>query len=126
MQKKAILDLKNMFFEFCNSELSQKQDLAIRNEDIHSFISPCRMVLWVENIANFQEVDSIQKIGPKIDSPKRAIEGFARSVNVKNISDLEIIENKKGKYYAFNEEAKKIATKDILKQNLPLILQKNE
>ena len=66
----------------------------------------------------------LSKIGPKIDSPEKAIEGFARSVSVKNISDLKIIENKKGKYYSFNEKSKKIATKDILQQNLPIILQK--
>jgi glycyl-tRNA synthetase beta chain len=119
MQNKAIADFKNIFLDFC-----RKENIKIDANNIENFISPRRIVLIVNNLDSFHLVPAIQKIGPKFNSPKQAIEGFARSVGLQNQSDLEIIENSKGKYYAFNKKAEKTPMQNLLANNLESILQK--
>ena len=119
MQKKAANDLAQIFLDFC-----QKEEIKISDKQIKSFITSRRITLFIDKIDKFQISPAIQKIGPKTDANSKAIEGFSKSIGVKNIKDLEIITNNKGQYYAYNQKEGKINTVDILSKNLPMILQK--
>ncbi|MDG2097217.1 MAG: glycine--tRNA ligase subunit beta [Paracoccaceae bacterium] len=63
-----------------------------------SFSTPQRLCVVIEGLAAISEKKVESKRGPKVDAPRRAVEGFASSVNLK-IGDLKIKEEEKGKYY---------------------------
>ena len=63
-----------------------------------SFSTPQRLCVVIEGLAAISEKKVEFKRGPKVDAPRRAVEGFASSVNLK-IGDLKIKEEEKGKYY---------------------------
>jgi len=63
-----------------------------------SFSTPQRLCVVIEGLAAISEKKVEFKRGPKVDAPRRAVEGFALSVNLK-IGDLKIKEEEKGKYY---------------------------
>ena len=46
---------------------------------------------------------TVEKLGPRIDSPDDAINGFLRSNNIKSIDDCDILDDKKGKRYRYIE-----------------------
>ena len=63
-----------------------------------SFSTPQRLCVVIEGLAAISEKKVEFKRGPKVDAPRRAVEGFASSVNLK-IGDLKMKEEEKGKYY---------------------------
>lgn len=119
MQNKALLDFEKIFSEFF-----AKQNIKVSEKDVKLFISPRRISLLVNKIDEFQILPPTQKIGPKIDANSQAIIGFAKSVGLSDIKDLELIKTEKGEYYAFNSKENKISTKEILENNLPALLAK--
>ena len=63
-----------------------------------SFSTPQRLCVVIEGLAAISEKKVEFKRGPKVGAPRRAVEGFASSVNLK-IGDLKIKKEEKGKYY---------------------------
>lgn len=59
-----------------------------------SFSTPQRLCVVIEGLAAISEKKVEFKRGPKVDAPRRAVEGFASSVNLK-IGDLKIKEEEK-------------------------------
>ncbi len=119
MQSKAADDFKRIFLEY-----SQKENIKIDETNIKAFISSRRISILIDKIDKFQIFAAIQKVGPKIGANQKAVDGFAVSVGTVDATNLQIIKNDKGEYYAFNKKESKIATAEIFKKNLPLILQK--
>ncbi len=119
MQHKAISDFKGIFLDFLT-----KENIEVDEKDIKLLISPRRISLFIQKIAELQTIPATQKIGPKVGSDSKAINGFVKFVGVKNEADLQIIKTDKGDYYAFNSQKSEVFTKDILEKNLQIILQK--
>lgn len=70
---------------------------------IQSFYSTRRLTLIVTNMKSQTAEMAVEKLGPRIDSPDDAINGFLRSNNIKSIDDCDILDDKKGKRYRYIE-----------------------
>jgi glycyl-tRNA synthetase beta chain len=119
MQQKAMEDFRKIFIEFFN-----KQNIKFSEVSLKTFITPRRLVLLTQNLDEQQISPAIDKVGPKIDAPSQAIQGFLRSVGVNDVSGLEKITRDNGQYYFYKEPERKINTREILETNLPNLLQK--
>ena len=119
MQKMAAENLAKIAFEILT-----KNNLIVENLQIKSFVTPRRLVLEIENLKAVQTSPAIRKIGPKTSADKKAVEGFLRSVGLKNESELQQIENNGFPCYLFVSQSSEIKTAEIIKNSLPQILQK--
>lgn len=101
-------------------EVLTKNNLNFDENSIKVFISPRRLVLILKNL-NVEQIQNAQKkIGPKIGSEPRAIEGFLKSTGQNKLEDLQIIDG----FYVFNKAELKIKSAEIISSSLPIILQK--
>jgi len=119
MQQKAMEDFRKIFVEFFT-----KQNIKFSETNLKIFITPRRLVLLTQNLDEQQVSPAIDKIGPKVDAPSQAIQGFLRSVGVSDVSGLEKVTRENGQYYFYKEPENKINTRQILEKNLPNLLQK--
>ena len=101
-------------------EVLAKNNLNFDENLIKVFISPRRLTLILKNL-NVEQIQNAQKkIGPKIGSEPRAIEGFLKSTGQNKLEDLQIIDG----FYVFNKAELKIKSAEIITSSLPIILQK--
>jgi len=116
---KAIKDME----EIIRKEFSNRR---IEHGDIKAMATPRRLCLCVANLANRQEDQVIEKIGPakrvafdENGNPTKAATGFAAGQGI-DVSEIEIIATEKGEYIS---SRKKIAGEDT-KALLPDVLKK--
>ena len=119
MQQKAMEDFRKIFEEFFT-----KQNIKFASDDLKTFITPRRLVLLAKNLDVQQLSPAVNKMGPKIDAPSQAIQGFLKSICVNDISGLEKISRDNGEYYFYKQPEIKINTTEILEKNLSALLQK--
>ena len=81
----------------------QTADVGLEFGQIQSFYSMRRLTLIVTNMKSQTTEMKVEKLGPRIDSPDNAINGFLRSNNIKSIDDCDILDDKKGKRYRYIE-----------------------
>ena len=81
----------------------QTEDAGLEFGQIQSFYSMRRLTLIVTNMKSQTAEMTVEKLGPRIDSPDNAINGFLRSNNIKSIDDCDILDDKKGKRYRYIE-----------------------
>ena len=81
----------------------QTEDAGLEFGQIQSFYSMRRLTLIVTNMKSQTAEMTVEKLGPRIDSPDNAINGFLRSNNIKSTDDCDILDDKKGKRYRYIE-----------------------
>ncbi|MFT4717939.1 MAG: glycyl-tRNA synthetase beta chain [Rickettsiales bacterium] len=119
MQKKAIIDVEEVF---CNFFI--ENDIKYDKKQILSFISPNRIIFLAKNIDDTKITPTKDRFGPKINANQKAIDGFLRSVNLNHVSDLETkIKSGSEHYYTLIPE-KKTEVISTLKEEIPLLLKK--
>ncbi len=101
-------------------EVFAKNNLNFDEESIKVFISPRRLALILKNLDSEQIQNAQKKIGPKLGSEPRAIEGFLKSTGQNKLEDLQIIDG----FYVFNKPELAIKTSEIIASSLPTIMQK--
>ena len=112
-RKNLLLDL-NKFFEESNIKIKGA---------VSAFSTPNRIAINFTNISK-EVIKKSQEIrGPSSDSKTEALEGFLKSYKIKK-SQVSLKSTKKGKFYFYNTPEQKLQTYDLLKKNLPLILEK--
>ena len=112
-RKNLLLDL-NKFFEESNIKIKGA---------VSAFSTPNRIAINFTNISK-EVIKKSQEIrGPSSDSKTEALEGFLKSYKI-NKSQVSLKSTKKGKFYFYNTPEQKLQTYDLLKKNLPLILEK--
>ena len=90
--------------EYLQREFKQQTEGAgLEVGQIQSFYSTRRLTLIVTNMKSQTAEMTVEKLGPRIDSPDNAINGFLRSNNIKSIDDCDILDDKKGKRYRYIE-----------------------
>jgi glycyl-tRNA synthetase beta chain len=102
------------------TEVLAKNNLNLAADQIKTFITPRRLVLYIYRLDEFQISPATKRVGPKLTADKKAIEGFLRSAGLKSESELEQIDGA----YVFNKPESKIKTAEILKNSIPQILNK--
>ena len=81
----------------------QTEDAGLEFGQIQSFYSMRRLTLIVTDMKSQTAEMTVEKLGPRVDSPDNAINGFLRSNNIKSIDDCDILDDKKGKRYRYIE-----------------------
>ncbi len=101
-----VLQLKNNI-----AKQITKNHLSYDNIDI--FCTSRRLAVLVNKLQTIQKLNKITKKGPKLDSDKRAIAGFAKSCNV-DINDLVIESINNSKYYTHTKKQEQKNIFDLL------------
>ena len=119
MQKKAIIDVEEVF---CNFFI--ENDIKYDKKQILSFISPNRIIFLAKNIDDTKITPTKDRFGPKINANQNAIDGFLRSVNLNHVSDLKTkIKSGSEHYYTLIPE-KRTKVISTLKEEIPFLLKK--
>ena len=107
---KLLINLSNSLRDNLVEELKQ---LGIEIGKVSAFATPRRLAVSIFKIQSYQEDQLIEKKGPSVGSPEKAIEGFAKSCGV----DLNSLEKRSlgGKeYYFFHTKKVGQQIKDLL------------
>ncbi len=111
-------------FSLIAIEILSKAGIALKNEQVKSFVAPRRIALYISDIAEKQVGAAVKKIGPKVDADKKAVEGFLRANQLSDVSQLEKTEHNGALCFLAQKPAFEIDSSEILQNNLPAILQK--
>ena len=101
-------------------EVLAKNNLNFDEDSIKVFISPRRLALILKNLDAEQIQATQKKIGPKLGSDTRAIEGFLKANGQNKIEELQVVDG----FYVFNKPELAMKTVDIIASSLPTIMQK--
>ena len=101
-----------------------KNNLIFTDEQIKVFITPRRLTLYIYNLSQNQETPAVIKVGPKVEANEKAIAGFARSVGISDISQLDKVEKDGNLCYGFSKPASEVKTIKIIEDSLGQILQR--
>jgi glycyl-tRNA synthetase beta chain len=116
LQKSLREDLLNSFIKLFNEK-------SILFKKSLSFSTPNRLVILFEGLQKEITLKSEEIKGPNVKAPEVALEGFIRSNNIVK-KDLFKKTIDKGEFYFLKKKSKKLNTKDLLEELVPLILQK--
>ena len=108
MQYNASLHLKNFFID----ELLYA---GLNYGKLDTFVTPRRLTLIINDLLESSNNSYEEKRGPRVGSPNKAIEGFARSLDI-NKSSLYTKKEKKGEFYFYKSQKKSISLPNIIGQ----------
>ncbi|MCC7250655.1 glycine--tRNA ligase subunit beta [Hyphomicrobium sp.] len=93
MQARAAEDLKRLVTEGLSAA-----GLAVG--EAHSFATPRRLALAVEDVPAHSPAVSEERKGPRVGAPEQAVAGFLKAAGLASIGEAEIVKDeKKGDYY---------------------------
>lgn len=93
MQARAADDLKRLVTEGLRAA-----GLAVG--EAHSFATPRRLALAIEDVPAHSPAISEEKKGPRVGAPEQAVQGFLKAAGLASLGDAEIVKDeKKGDYY---------------------------
>tara|TARA_E500000075_G_scaffold134994_1_gene153753 strand:- start:6142 stop:8220 length:2079 start_codon:yes stop_codon:yes gene_type:complete len=117
MQKNASKYLENVFIQ-------RISEIGLKYEKIRSFYSSRRLTIIVEGMELYSEEIEVEKLGPRVDAPKIAIDGFLRSCGAKSTKYCTIIHDKKGDRYQFTQKTPSKFAPEILPSLITEIITK--
>jgi glycyl-tRNA synthetase beta chain len=110
MQARAADDLKRLVTEGLRAA-----GLAVG--EAHSFATPRRLALAIEDVPAHSPAISEEKKGPRVGAPEQAVQGFLKAAGLASLGDAEIVKDeKKGDYYVARIEKPGRAAAAIVKQ----------
>ncbi len=116
MQARAAADLKRLVAEGL-------KDARLDHDDIQAFVTPRRLALVVDGLPATQPDISVERKGPKVDAPEKAIQGFLKSAGL-TLDQCEQRETPKGMVWFAVSEEKGRATAEVLAELIPAALDK--
>ena len=112
-RKKLFSDIKNYF---------EENNIKIKGSST-SLSTPNRILINFSNISKEIIKESIDIRGPSINAKSEALEGFLKSHKA-NKSQVKVKMTEKGEFYFYKKPKQRLKTYDLLKKNLPSILDK--
>ena len=88
---------------------------------VESFATPRRLVLTIADLATEQPDVDVERKGPRVGAPDKAIEGFKRSLGTESY-ELTEEEDKKGAFYVARFRKVGRPTADVLAEAIPDVL----
>ncbi|MAY42665.1 MULTISPECIES: glycine--tRNA ligase subunit beta [unclassified Neptuniibacter] len=107
---KALKTLSNAFTKGITAGLAEA---GVSFGEVKSYASPRRLAVLISGLDDKQADREIEKRGPSVKAPEKAVEGFARSCGV-TADQLEKIETNKGEYFNFKATEEGKATASLL------------
>ena len=92
--------------------------LAFDAEDVKSYATPRRLALIVPGLPPVQPDITVERKGPRVDAPEKAIKGFLKSTGL-TLDDCEQRETPKGPVWFAVKQEKGRPTADLLADLLP-------
>ena len=118
MQARAADDLKRLVTEGLRAA-----GLAVG--EAHSFATPRRLALAIEDVPAHSPAISEEKKGPRVGAPEQAVQGFLKAAGLASLGDAEIVKDeKKGDYYVARIEKPGRAAAAIAAEVLGSVLTK--
>ncbi len=116
LQSTARINLLTSFKKFFEKEnINYKDDAKV-------FSTPNRLVLCFKKIEKEIHRKSEEIRGPNTKAPDNAIEGFLKS-NLIQKQDIYKKDTDKGEFFFYKKPSRKIKSEDVLKTNIPSILE---
>ncbi|WP_415889755.1 glycine--tRNA ligase subunit beta [Neptuniibacter sp. SY11_33] len=115
--------LKTLSDAFTSGITAGLKEAGVNFGDVKSYASPRRLAVLISALDDKQADREIEKRGPSVKAPEKAVEGFARSCGV-TIDQLEKIDTNKGEYYNFKNTEEGKATSSLLPQLVETSLNK--
>ena len=94
---------------------------SLKSKKKFSISTPNRMVIVFQGLEKSVKIKSEEIKGPSTNSPPQALEGFLKSQKI-NKNDIYKKKIDKGEFYFFKTKEKNLNTYDLLKENLPKII----
>ena len=116
MQAKAAGDLKRLVTDAL-------KEARLEFDNAKAFVTPRRLALVIDDLPAVQPDITIERKGPKVDAPEKAIQGFLRSAGVTLDQCVERETPKGNVWFAVSEE-KGRATAKVLEELIPAALEK--
>ncbi|MBT4426347.1 MAG: glycine--tRNA ligase subunit beta, partial [Rhodospirillaceae bacterium] len=116
MQAKAAADLERLVVE-------RLKEARLEHGKAQSFVTPRRLALVVDGLPDTQPDISVERKGPKVDAPEKAIAGFLKSTGL-TLDQCEQRETPKGMVWFAVSEEKGRATAEVLAELIPEALEK--
>ena len=116
LQSAARINLLASFKNFFEKEnINYKDDAKV-------FSTPNRLIIYFKKIEReiYQKSEEIR--GPNTKAPDNAIEGFLKSNSIQKQDIYKKITDK-GEFFFYKKPSKKIKSEDVLKSNIPNILE---
>ena len=95
--------------------------LEFATEDVKSYATPRRLALIVSGLPDVQPDITVERKGPRVDAPEKAIQGFLKSTGL-SLDDCEQRETPKGPVWFAVTQEKGRPTSDLLADLLPQAL----
>jgi glycyl-tRNA synthetase beta chain len=114
MQVRAKGDLRSMIAKALD-------EAEIAYGEAESFATPRRLVLAIDGMATQQPDVDVERKGPRVGAPDKAIEGFKRSLGADSY-ELTEEEDKKGAFYVARFRKLGRPTADVLAELIPEVL----
>ncbi|MDH3658443.1 MAG: glycine--tRNA ligase subunit beta [Alphaproteobacteria bacterium] len=114
MQVKAKDDLKSLVCKALN-------EAEITYGKVQTFATPRRLVLAIDGLATEQPDVDVERKGPRVGAPDKAIEGFKRSLGAESY-ELTEEDDKKGAFYVARFRRAGRPTADLLAEIIPDVL----
>ena len=96
---------------------------GLSHGDIRTFATPLRLVAVVNQVPVQQPDQTVEKKGPLLNSPSKAIEGFLHSVGVTSIEDCNRVDTPKGEALLYRKTSSGQETRTLLPAMIAKILQ---
>lgn len=114
MQKPMAEHLKKLVSDRLEKE-------SVYSSKVKTFITPRRLVLFIDGLSISQESTVTERKGPRTDAPEKAVEGFMRSAGISR-DQLTKRTTDNGEFYFAVKEQKSRKTGEIIKEVLEEIL----
>lgn len=96
--------------------------IGIKYKGIQTFSTSRRATIIINNLQEYTNVKFKEFRGPKVGADDKALQGFLRSKNLKNINSLDTKIINKNTYYIYKEKLNRENVAKILEINIPIIL----
>ena len=100
---------------------SRLEEARLAHQDVQTFATPRRLALIVRGLSAVQPDITVERKGPRVDAPEKAIQGFLKSTGL-TLDDCEQRETPKGLVWFAVKQEKGRPTADLLAELLPQAL----
>lgn len=104
--------------DFLNQLTHRLKSYDTAPELAKSFITPCRLSIYLQNLPEKSQSKTLVKRGPRVGANEVAVAGFARSAGVE-LKDLKTRQEKKGEFFFVENKDSGRAISDILNEVVP-------
>ena len=101
--------------------LSRLEEARLAHEGTESYATPRRLALLVRGLPALQPDITVERKGPRVDAPQKAVDGFLKSTGL-TLDDCEQRETPKGPVWFAVRQEKGRSTGDLLAELLPAAL----